>query len=189
MARLIILGPPGAGKGTQAERLRDEYDLLHLSTGDLLRAAVAEGTPLGVEAKRYMDAGELVPDAVVIGMIRERLAGSGGEGPQERFLLDGFPRSTPQADALGELLDELGLPLDAVLLLKVDREELISRLLGRGRSDDNRETIENRLAVYEQQTEPLIQYYASRGLLREIDGQRTPDEVYGQIVAHLPASA
>jgi adenylate kinase len=184
---LILLGPPGAGKGTQAERLRDEYSLIHLATGDLLRAAVAEGSPLGVEAKRYMDAGDLVPDAVVIGMIRERLVGADGRLANESFLLDGFPRSVPQADALGEMLDELGAPLDAVISLSVPREELLDRLLGRGRGDDNLETIENRLKVYESQTAPLIAYYAERGLLREVNGLGTMDGVHDEIVAHLPA--
>ncbi|MEZ0283755.1 MAG: adenylate kinase [Thermoleophilia bacterium] len=217
MTRLILLGPPGAGKGTQAERLRDDYGLLHLSTGDLLRAAVAEGTDLGREAKRYMDAGELVPDAVVVGMIRERLTGSDGAD----FILDGFPRSVPQADALDSLLDELDLPLDAVVSIAVSRDELVRRLAGRwicrrcGRSfhevfnpypgdpcpagggrcdlyqrdDDQPETVKNRLAVYEEQTAPLIDYYSSRGLLHEVDGERPPDEVYAQIVSHIPASA
>jgi adenylate kinase len=148
---------------------------------------VAEGSPLGVEAKRYMDAGDLVPDAVVIGMIRERLVGPDGRLVNESFLLDGFPRSVPQADALGEMLDELGAPLDAVISLSVPREELLDRLLGRGRGDDNIETIENRLKVYESQTAPLIAYYAERGLLREVDGLGSMDAVHDAIVAHLPA--
>jgi adenylate kinase len=190
--------------------------VLHLSTGDLLRGAVAEGTELGREAKRYMDAGELVPDAVVVGMIREELADAPGG-----FLLDGFPRSVPQADALDSLLDELDLPLDAAVSITVSRDELVRRLAGRwicrrcGRSfhevfnpypgdpcpagggrcdlyqrdDDKPETVKNRLAVYEEQTAPLIDYYRSRGLLREVDGERPPDEVYAQIVSHIPASA
>jgi adenylate kinase len=191
---------------------------VHLATGDLLRAAVAAGTDLGAEAKRYMDAGELVPDAVVVGMIRERLAGSDAG----RFLLDGFPRSVPQADALDRTLSDLGMPLDAVLSIAVSREELVRRLAGRwicrrcGRSfhevfnpypgtpcpsgdgsescdlyqreDDRPETVSHRLSVYEEQTAPLIDYYRSRGLLREVDGERTPDEVHDQIVAHIPAS-
>lgn len=205
----MFLGPPGAGKGTQAERLRTDLDLLHLATGDLLRAAVAEGTELGREAKRYMDAGELVPDAVVVGMIRDRLRAEGAE----RFLLDGFPRSVPQAEALDAMLAELEAPLDHVLSLRVSHDELVRRLAGRwicrrcGRSfhevfapyggepcpkgggrcdlyqreDDRPETVANRLAVYGRQTEPLIDYYRTRGLLREIDGERAPDEVYAEV--------
>ena len=149
---------------------------------------MAEGSQLGVEAKRYMDAGALVPDAVVIGMIRERLVGEDGSLAQGRFLLDGFPRSVPQADALAEMLEALGAPLDAVISLAVPRDELIQRLLGRGRGDDTLETIENRLRVYEDQTAPLIAYYGERGLLREIDGLGTVDGVHDAIVAHLPAS-
>jgi adenylate kinase len=175
---------------------------------------VAEGTGLGVQAKRYMDAGELVPDAVVVGMIRERLAG----GAATSFLLDGFPRSAPQADALDAMLVELGLPLDAVISIAVPRDELVRRLAGRwicrrcGRSfhevfspytgdecptaggtcdlyqreDDMPETVIRRLSVYEAQTAPLIDHYRARQLLREVDGERTPDEVYGQILAYLP---
>ena len=212
----MLLGPPGAGKGTQAERLRDEYQLLHLATGDLLRAAVAAGTDLGSEAKRYMDAGELVPDAVVVGMIRERLA----ESATGRFLLDGFPRSVPQADALDRMLTDLDQPLDGVISIAVSNDELVRRLAGRwicrrcGRSfhevfnpydgspcpdgdgtepcdlyqrdDDRAETVQNRLSVYAEQTAPLIDYYRSRQLLREVDGERTPDEVYAQIVTFIP---
>lgn len=148
---------------------------------------MAEGSELGVEAKRYMDAGELVPDAVVIGMIRERLVDAGGALANDRFLLDGFPRSVPQADALAQMLSELGAPLDAVISMSVPREELIERLLGRGRGDDTLETIENRLRVYEDQTKPLIDYYLERGLLREVDGLGTVDAVHDAIVAHLPA--
>jgi adenylate kinase len=170
---------------------------------------VAEGSDLGREARRYMDAGELVPDAVVVGMIRERLS-AGGSG---RFLLDGFPRSVPQADALDRTLTDLAMPLDAVVSIAVSREELVRRLAGRwicrrcGRSfhevfspyggepwpcdlhqrdDDRPETVTHRLEVYEEQTAPLIDYYRSRGLLREVDGERTPDEVHDQIVAHVP---
>jgi adenylate kinase len=177
---------------------------------------VADGTELGREARRYMDAGELVPDAVVVGMIRDRLADSGG-----RFLLDGFPRSVPQADALDATLAELGLPLDAVISIGVSHDELVRRLAGRWicrrcgrtfhevfnpyggepcpagggpcdlyqREDDRPDTVANRLAVYEAQTAPLIDYYRSRGLLREVDGERPPDEVHAQIVSHLPAPA
>lgn len=147
----------------------------------MLRAAVAAETALGLEAKRYMDAGDLVPDSVVIGMIRERLEGGDGDG----FLLDGFPRSAVQAKALDALLEEMGRPLDHVVLLTVEREELITRLLGRGRADDTRETIERRLEVYEAQTAPLIAYYRERGLLREIDGQQSMDAVHDEIAAAL----
>ena len=149
----------------------------------MLRAAVGAETPLGVEAKRYMDAGELVPDSVVIGMIRERLE-SGIDG----FLLDGFPRSAVQAEALDALLGELGTPLDAVVLLAVSRDELIARLLGRGRADDTRETIERRLEVYETQTAPLIAYYRGHDLLCEVDGERAMDAVYGEITSALGLS-
>jgi adenylate kinase len=214
----VFLGPPGAGKGTQAERLKGDLDLEHLATGDLLRAAVKAGTDLGREAKRFMDAGDLVPDAVVVGMIRERLEA----GAADRFLLDGFPRSVGQAEALDAMLGELDAPLDGVLLLAVPREELVRRLAGRwlcrkcGRSfheafapyrggdadpcptdggacelyqrdDDTPATVENRLNVYDQQTAPLIDYYRRRELLREVDGRRSPDEVYGQIKAAVPA--
>ena len=177
---------------------------------------MSEGTELGTEAKRYMDAGELVPDAVVVGMIRDRLSSGAGE----RFLLDGFPRSVPQADALDGTLTDLSLPLDAVISIGVSRDELVRRLAGRwlcrrcGRSfhevfnpypgdpcpagggtcdlyqrdDDRPETVVNRLSVYDEQTKPLIDYYRSRGLLREVDGERSPDEVHAQIVSHIPAA-
>ncbi|MEO2057399.1 MAG: adenylate kinase [Thermoleophilia bacterium] len=208
MARLVLFGPPGAGKGTQAEMLK-ERGLLHLSTGDLLRAAVKEGTPLGLEAKRYMDAGDLVPDAVVIGMIQEALAGR-----TDDFMLDGFPRTTPQAEALDAMLAGMGAPVDAVISFDVPRDELVRRLGGRwicrgcGRSfhevsnpydgapclatgaecdlyqrdDDRPEAVANRLDVYDSQTAPLIDYYASRGLLRRVDGALPLDEVQAQVV-------
>ncbi|MGB0612793.1 MAG: adenylate kinase [Miltoncostaeaceae bacterium] len=208
MARLVLFGPPGAGKGTQAEMLK-ERGLLHLSTGDLLRAAVKEGTPLGLEAKRYMDAGDLVPDAVVIGMIQEALAGR-----TDDFMLDGFPRTTPQAEALDAMLAGMGAPVDAVISFDVPRDELVRRLGGRwicrgcGRSfhevsnpydgapcsatgaecdlyqrdDDRPEAVANRLDVYDSQTAPLIAYYASRGLLRRVDGALPLDEVQAQVV-------
>lgn len=186
-----------------------ERGLLHLSTGDLLRAAVKEGTPLGLEAKRYMDAGDLVPDAVVIGMIQEALAGR-----TDDFMLDGFPRTTPQAEALDAMLAGMGAPVDAVISFDVPRDELVRRLGGRwicrgcGRSfhevsnpydgapcsaagaecdlyqrdDDRPEAVANRLDVYDSQTAPLIDYYASRGLLRRVDGALPLDEVQAQVV-------
>ena len=216
IARLILLGPPGAGKGTQAERLRDEYELLHLSTGDLLRAAVAEGSDLGREAKRYMDAGELVPDAVVVGMIRERLLGRPGRAlPARRLPPLGAAgrRARPHADrprppARRRHLDRrvarragapAGGPLDLPPLRPLLPRGLqplpaatrARRAAGRcdlyQREDDRPETVVNRLSVYDEQTAPLIDYYRSRGLLREVDGERTPDEVHAQIVTHIPA--
>lgn len=151
----------------------------HLSTGDLLRSAVEDGTPLGVQAKKYMEAGDLVPDEVVIGMIRERLQA----GPSDGFLLDGFPRSVPQAEALDELLGGLDAALQGVLLLEVGKDELLSRLLERGRADDTEETVAKRLDVYLEQTEPLIGYYEERGLLHRINGEQSVDEVFGEIEA------
>ncbi len=156
--------------------------MVHLATGDLLRAAASDETELGREAKRHMDAGELVPDHVVIGMIDRRLS----EGASDAFLLDGFPRSVPQAEALDQMLDRLAAPLDVVIAIEVGRDELIARLLGRGRSDDTPETVENRLRVYVDQTEPLFDYYRERSLLRAVDGERGIDEVYGSVRAAVP---
>jgi adenylate kinase len=209
---LILLGPPGAGKGTQAERLRDDFQMPHISTGDILREQVAEGTELGVKAKRFMDGGELVPDEVMVGMIVERL--SAGDA-RDAFLLDGFPRTERQADALKQALDERGRRLTAALLIEVPDEELVRRLAGRRvcvknpthiyhvdydppkhegvcdqdgsrliqRDDDREETIRRRLEVYHSQTEPLIDYYDGEGLLRRFDGTRDPDEVHAHIRA------
>jgi adenylate kinase len=209
---LILLGPPGAGKGTQAERLRDDFGIPHISTGDILRAQVAEGTELGEQAKRYMDAGELVPDDVIIGMITERIA----EGDaRDGFLLDGFPRNSQQAEALSEALENLERRLTSVLLIDVPDEEVVRRLAGRRvcvknpshiyhvdfdppkhegvcdqdgsrliqRDDDKEETIRRRLEVYHSQTEPLVDYYDRAGLLRRFDGRRSPDEVHAHIRA------
>ncbi|HTX01852.1 MAG TPA: adenylate kinase, partial [Acidimicrobiales bacterium] len=209
---LILLGPPGAGKGTQAERLGEDFGLAHISTGDMLRTQVAEETVLGMDAKRYMDAGELVPDAVIVGMITERVK---QPDALDGFLLDGFPRTEFQADALAEALGELGRRLTGVLLIEVPDDIVVKRLAGRRvcvknpshiyhvdfdppkhegicdqdgsrlvqREDDKEATIRRRLEVYHSQTEPLIAYYDERGLLRRFDGTRSPDEVHDHIRA------
>jgi adenylate kinase len=209
---LILLGPPGAGKGTQAERLREDFGLPHISTGDILREQVAKGTELGEEAKRYMDRGELVPDDIIVGMIRERIdAGDARDG----FLLDGFPRNERQADALAEALERLDRRLTGALLIDVPDEEVVRRLTGRRvcvknpshiyhvdfdppkhpdvcdqdgsrlvqRDDDREDTIRKRLAVYHEQTEPLIDYYDRAGLLRRFDGRRSAEEVHDHLRA------
>ena len=210
---LVLLGAPGAGKGTQAARMVDRYNVPHISTGDIFRAAVKEGTPLGLEAKRYMDAGELVPDEVVIGIVVERLgAGDAAEG----FMLDGFPRTVVQADALDAALAESGRALDAVVLIDVPRESLLERLTARRqcrecghiynvivdaptvegvcdtcggevyqRDDDNVETVSSRLDVYEAQTQPLIDYYDAEGILKRFDGTKSMGEVFEGVVAAL----
>ncbi|HEV3093525.1 MAG TPA: adenylate kinase [Solirubrobacteraceae bacterium] len=208
---LILLGPPGAGKGTQAERLQEDFSLAHISTGDMLRAQVAEGTELGRRAQEYMSAGELVPDEVILGMIRARI---GEQDAREGFLLDGFPRNTSQADALAATLAKSDRRLTAALLIDVPDEEVVRRLGGRRvcaksghvyhvefdppkregicdqdgsrliqRDDDHEETIRRRLEVYVRQTAPLIEYYDQGGLLRRFDGTRTPDEVHDHIRA------
>jgi len=208
---IVLLGAPGAGKGTQAARMVEEFALPHISTGDIFRKAVADGTPLGLEAKRYMDAGELVPDEVTIGIVKERLAQPDCE---TGFILDGFPRTVPQADALGTALASMGRALDAVVLVDVPSSALVARLTSRRqcracgriyntmgempaeadvcdscggevyqRADDSVETVTNRLAVYEANTQPLIEYYRELGLLRTVDGDRDVDDVYSDIAA------
>jgi adenylate kinase len=179
---LLLLGPPGAGKGTQATRLAKRQGVPHVSTGDLLRAAIAAGSPLGREAKAFMDRGELVPDSVVIGVARERLARSDAKAG---FVLDGFPRTLAQAEALDVELSRLGTKLDRCLALVADEAELVARLLARagveGRSDDNETTIRNRMRVYQEQTEPLIAHYRRAGVLCEIDGVGTIEAVAERI--------
>ncbi|HJP38000.1 MAG: adenylate kinase [Gammaproteobacteria bacterium] len=211
--KIVFLGAPGSGKGTQAQRLMAEHSMIQVSTGDLLREAVTAGTELGQLARQAMDAGELVSDEIVLGMLQERLQRPDIEAG---FILDGFPRNLAQAKLLGGVLVELGKKLDAVVLLDVDLDILLKRLTGRRtcsltgkllniyfspeseldacteaggeliqRADDNEETIGNRLDVYRQQTEPLIEYYQSAGLLRKVDGQGDMDAVYGRLKAAL----
>jgi len=185
--RLIIMGPPGAGKGTQAEALAERIGGAHISTGDIFRANVKEQTELGQTAQRYMDAGEYVPDEVTNGMVKERIS----QDDAESFILDGYPRTVDQVDRLDAILAELGRPLDVVLALVVDPEELIARLLKRaetsGRADDTEEVIRHRQEVYSAETAPLLQTYSKRGLLREVDGMGDVDEIAERIDRALEA--
>ena len=206
--RIVMLGAPGSGKGTQAQRLQQDHQLPQVSTGDLLRRAVADKTPLGLKAKAAMDAGELVSDEIVLGMIKERLA---KPDAKRGFILDGFPRNLAQADSLSAVLGELGLKIDAAVLMDVDFEILMKRLTGRRtcsktgqvlniyfstpaeleacrkaggellqRDDDNETTIRNRLQVYERQTAPLIDYYQKRGLLKKVEATGDVNDVYAR---------
>jgi adenylate kinase len=177
-ATITLFGPPGSGKGTQAARLRDDLGFAPLATGDILRAARAQGTELGRRAAEYMDRGDLVPDELIVALVREAIAREDG-----RVLLDGFPRTTVQADALAGVLDDNGRELTAAVLIDVPDDEVAERILARrqGRSDDNPETVRERLRVYHEQTEPLISYYDERGLLRRVDGRGDPEEVYAQV--------
>jgi adenylate kinase len=214
--KLILLGPPGAGKGTQAKMLTERFGIPQISTGDILRTAVKEGTPMGLKARSFMDAGGLVPDAVVIGIVRERLQ---KDDCAEGFILDGFPRTVAQADALRETLRELGKDLNAVVSLAVDTEALVERLTGRRtcldcgrgyhvkfdpprvadrcdlcggvlvqRDDDQEATIRKRLEVYHGQTAPLVSYYGERGLLTSVDGMQEIATVQEQILSALQAA-
>jgi adenylate kinase len=195
--RLILLGPPGAGKGTQAQRLIAKHGIVQLSTGDMLRAAVAAGTPVGLRAKSIMDRGELVPDEVVVAIIADRI-----DQPDAKrgFVLDGFPRTVPQAQALGRLLAERGLKLDAVIELKVDEgillqriEKRVAEMTARGekvRADDKPGVLKDRLSAYRAQTAPLTGYYAGKGILKGVDGMASVDEVTAAIDRLLsPATA
>ena len=186
--RLILLGPPGGGKGTQAERLCERTGIAHVSTGNILREAVSNATELGVEAKRYMDQGQLVPDALVIALIKERLAMS--DCRDKGFLLDGFPRTVEQAKALDELLVAIELPLTNVVELVVPDDVLLARIEGRaaagsGRSDDNAAVFANRLKVYHEQTAPVTGYFKSKGLVTSLDGLGTIDEVEQKLLKVL----
>jgi adenylate kinase len=209
---LILLGPPGSGKGTQGERLQEDFRLPYYATGDILRAAVKEGTELGKQAKEYMDRGDLVPDDVIIGVIAERLQ---DEAAADGFILDGFPRTLPQAEALDAKMKELRREITAVILIDIPEEEVLRRLGGRRtceknpshiyhlefdppkkegvcdldgaklivRDDDKPEVIRNRLAQYREKTEPLIDYYEDRGILQRVEGELAPDEVEERIHA------
>lgn len=204
---IVLLGAPGAGKGTQAQNLVRDYGVAHISTGDLLRAAVKGGTELGIKAKKYMDAGELVPDQLVIDLVKERLA---QDDAKDGFMLDGFPRNTMQAVTLDSELSQLGRELDCALLIDVENEVIIKRLSSRRtcrdcgytagagvdvcpkcggemyqRDDDKPETIKNRLDVYEKNTSPLVEYYRGQGILKVIDGDRPVDVVYADVKAAL----
>jgi adenylate kinase len=176
--RIVFLGPPGSGKGTQAQRLKDYLQVAHLSTGEMLRDAVQTGTRLGRTADSYMSTGRLVPDDVVLAIVVDRLA---DDDCAQGCLFDGFPRTVPQAEALDRLLAERGTPLDLVLALEVSEALLIERLLARGRTDDDRQTIGERFRQYTRLTEPLLEYYRGRGVLRQIAAIGTPDEVFDKI--------
>lgn len=204
---IVLLGAPGAGKGTQAKKLVENHSYLHLSTGDLLRAAVKNQTPLGIKAKSYMDAGDLVPDDLIINMVKERIQ---EDDAQNGVIFDGFPRTATQAVALDSELAELGKPLDYAILVDVDKDVIIGRLTSRRtcrecgyigtvedatcpkcsgemyqRDDDNEATVRNRLDVYERSTAPLIDYYRGKDLLVAINGDRPVDDVYADIASAL----
>ncbi len=207
--KLVLLGAPGAGKGTQAKKLIEKFDIPQISTGDILRKAVADGTALGKEAKSYMDKGELVPDAVVIGLVKERIA---QDDCKKGYILDGFPRNTSQAEALDKVLADMGAPVDVALSVDVDKDVLMRRLTGRRtckgcqqmynvyfsppkkdgtcdkcggelyqRDDDKEETINNRLDVYEKSTAPLIEYYSKKEILKPVNGIGSIDEIFSSI--------
>jgi len=214
--RLVLLGAPGAGKGTQAKKLIEKYTIPQISTGDILRKAVADGTPLGKEAKGYMDSGQLVPDSVVIGMVKERLAQPDCE---KGYILDGFPRNTSQAETLDGVLKDMNASLDVALSVDVDKDDLMKRLTGRRtckacgqmynvhftppakegvcdkcgkelyqRDDDKEETIKKRLDVYDAQTAPLIDYYSKKGILKSVKGEGSIDDIFNKIVSILDSA-
>jgi adenylate kinase len=182
MLNIVLFGPPGSGKGTQSELIIDRYGLTHFSTGDMLRAELAAETELGLRAKSIMEKGELVSDEIIIGMIRNRIK---REIHAKGFIFDGFPRTVAQAEALDKLLKELGMKIDVMLGLEVERQELIDRLLKRGqqqgRSDDNLATIENRIKVYGDQTTPVMDYYRTQGKYRGFNGVGSIDEIFNRL--------
>lgn len=189
MLNLVLFGPPGAGKGTQAEFLVKTFDLIHLSTGDLLRSEIAAQTELGLEAKKFMDNGDLVPDEVVIGMIKSKFAAN---KEAKGFIFDGFPRTVAQAEALDVVLNENNTPISGMLSLEVEKAELISRLLNRGltsgRSDDADESvIENRISTYNDKTAPLKDFYAAQNKLNTIEGMGTIEEIAARLTESVKA--
>ena len=215
--RLVLLGPPGAGKGTQAKLLQEHFDIPQISTGDILRRAAKEGTPFGKRAKKYMDRGELVPDSVILDIVEERLS---ADDCHKGFLLDGFPRTVVQAEAFQTMLDRQNQVLDGAVSLRVPRQKLVARLSGRRtcrqcgamyhvrfnppkkegvcdqcggdlyqRADDREETIEARMEVYDRESAPLLEHFRRKGLLREVDGSKTTDEVFREILRQLRKAA
>ncbi|GAA14106.1 adenylate kinase [Gordonia alkanivorans] len=180
--RLVILGPPGAGKGTQAELLSEALGIPHISTGDLFRANISQGTPVGIEAKKYLDAGNLVPSEITVDMVRARV---GEPDAAKGFILDGFPRSTEQADALKDILANLDASLDAVLSFVVDTDVVVERMMARGRADDTEEVIRNRMDVYTKETSPLLEYYGDE--VKTIDAVGDIQDVHQRVLSALGA--
>jgi adenylate kinase len=183
MLNIVLFGPPGAGKGTQAEKIIDKYNLVHLSTGDILRGELAGKTKLGLEAKKYMDKGELVPDEVVIGMIESKLDQN---AEANGFIFDGFPRTNAQAEALDQLLEKKNTPITVMLALEVEKDELVKRLLNRGKlsgraDDQDMSVIENRIKVYNSETSPVIEFYKSKGKFSPIQGMGSIDEIFERL--------